>query len=97
MSRYQLCTLLLRALIASSARALNDAGASPGGQLRHFCVPLYAASTPHSSNFTGTPANDVTQSINSIAALSCTISPSSSIGCHAPVEVSACTIPTTLG
>src|SRR5688572_16990062 len=83
--------------MASPARELNETGDNPGGQLKHFCVPLYAASTPHSSNFTGTPPSDVTQSISSIAPLSCAIFPSSSIGCQAPVEVSACTIPTTFG
>ena len=39
MSRYQLCTFVLRFWITSAARGLNETGARPGGQLRHFWVP----------------------------------------------------------
>ena len=39
-SRYQLWTLCCRLRITSCAAGLNVTGASPGGQLRHFWVPL---------------------------------------------------------
>ena len=63
-SRYQ---LWLRSTKRSRARALTVSGASPGGTPRHFCVPLYAMSTPQPSISTGIPPSDVTQSTSSSA------------------------------
>ena len=39
MSKYQLCTLVLRFSVTSTARGEKDTGDSPGGQDRHFWVP----------------------------------------------------------
>ena len=87
-----------RALIASTARALNDTGDKPGGQLEALLratehrvdAPLVdrqrhaaRATSPHRRR------SSVSNSWHSL--------PSSSIGCHAPVEVSAWTMPSTFG
>jgi hypothetical protein len=84
-SKYQLAILVLRAAITSPAAFENVTGASPGGQLRHFCVPEYAASTCHLSISTGRPPSEVTQSISSRApCVACTIFEISSIGWQSP-------------
>ena len=51
-----------RKAIEAIARGLNVTGDRPGGQLRHFWVPEYAASTPQRSNGVGQPASEVTVS-----------------------------------
>ena len=40
MSKYQLWHGVRRALMAVNARSLRVKGDNPGGQLKHFCVPL---------------------------------------------------------
>mmetsp|Transcript_24903 Transcript_24903/g.41009 ORF Transcript_24903/g.41009 Transcript_24903/m.41009 type:complete len:202 (-) Transcript_24903:252-857(-) len=96
-SRYQLGTLFLRLCNLAKARGPMVKGAMPGGQLRHFCDPLYAMSTPQSSMNTGTPDKLVTQSSSSNAPYFRQRSPTPSIGWQEPVEVSACTRARTVG
>ncbi len=62
MSRYQLGTFDLRAPSFAMAFSEKDSGASPGGQDRHFWVPLYRASIPQSSMRTSMPPRLVTVS-----------------------------------
>src|SRR3954462_6798923 len=97
MSRYQLCTFVLRFFSASTARSLKLMGESPGGQLSPFCEQLNAASISHSSSFTGTHPSDVTQSVTRSVPNSWHSLPSCDTSCHAPVDVSAFTMPSTFG
>ena len=39
-SKYQLATFDFRSRTLPRARSLKVMGATPGGQARHFCVPL---------------------------------------------------------
>src|SRR3954465_8551342 len=96
-SKYQLCTFVLRDLITSSPRGLTLTGDMPGGQLRPFCEQLNAASTSHSSSFTGTQPSEVTQSVTSSVLNSWHSLPNCEMSCSAPVEVSAFTMPSTFG
>ena len=96
-SRYQLCTGCVRARSAATARSPKVIGDRPGGQLKHFCVPEYAASMRRRSTSTGQPPSDVTQSTTKSAPAACASRLASSSGCHTPVDVSACTSTTTFG
>ena len=64
-------------------------GDIPGGQLSPFCEQLNAASTSHSSSFTGVQPSDVTQSVTSSAPNSWHSFPSWEMSCCEPVDVSA--------
>src|SRR3954464_10827052 len=96
-SRYQFCTFVRLEFIASTAFVLKETGESPGGAEIPFCVQLYTASIFHSSNLSSVPASEVTASTRNNAPLSFTILLISCRGCNTPVDVSACTIATTLG
>ena len=89
--------MVSRAIILATAFSLNDSGARPGGQDRHFWVPLKAASISQASRATSTPPREVTQSIIMSAPCSFAMATMSAIGWHTPVEVSAWTTARILG
>jgi hypothetical protein len=88
-SRYQLRAGVVRARSHSIARGDIAIGDRPGGQLKPFCVQLYAMSMPVRSNSTGTPPSEVTQSAMTSAPASCAAAQIARPDCNAPVDVSA--------
>src|SRR5262245_12278132 len=79
---------VLFALQARSLKATND---TPGLDIRHFCDAVTATSISHSSNDTGAPPSELTQS--NITKSSRRRAPRARIrtSFNTPVEVSLCT------
>ena len=93
-SRYQFGTLVVREVSLATARSEKLTGDRPGGHERHFCVPLYITSQPHSSIATGMPPRLVTVSTRYSAPVGFTMEPISATGLRTPVDVSAWTTAT---
>ena len=91
MSRNQLCTLLRRCRIKSTAFGLKVIGESPGTHDRHFCDPEYTTSSPQPSVSSSMPPRDVTASTTLRQSYLRARAARDNASLRTPVDVSACT------
>ena len=89
--------MLLRCSITATALSETVMGAMPDGPPKHFCMPVVAMSMPHSSTLRSLPTIDAVASVYNRAPYLWQMSPRPSSGWHMVVEVSPCTVATSLG